>query len=107
MSLAIRSINEEERRVSVSFSSEAPVSRWYGQEILCHDEECIDMTRLLEMGVSLWNHNRDKVIGRIESSMCNQTEQKTYCDTVFDDDAESEKIYPKVRTGTLKGVTVG
>ena len=38
--LAIRQVNEEERRISVSFSSETPVNRWYGQEILCHDEEC-------------------------------------------------------------------
>lgn len=105
--LAIRQVNEEERRISVSFSSETPVNRWYGQEILCHDEECVDFTRLNEMGVSLFNHDRDKVIGRIENAICNATEKRTYCDIVFDDDEESEKIYKKVRSGTLKGVSVG
>ena len=105
--LAIRQVNEEERRISVSFSSETPVNRWYGQEILCHDEECVDFMRLNEMGVSLFNHDRDKVIGRIENAICNAAEKRTYCDIVFDDDEESEKIYKKVRSGTLKGVSVG
>lgn len=105
--LAIRQVNEDERRISVSFSSETAVNRWYGQEILCHDEGCVDFTRLNEMGVSLFNHDRDKVIGRIENAVCNDAEKRTYCDIVFDDDDESEKIYKKVRSGTLKGVSVG
>ena len=107
LGMAIREVNEGERRVSVSFSSEQPVERWYGQEILCHDSGCIDLTRLTEIGVSLWNHNRDKVIGRIENAVCNDAEKRAYCDIVFDDDEESEKIYQKVRSGTLKGVSVG
>ena len=107
LGMAVREINEDERRVSVSFSSEQPVNRWYGQEILCHDEGCVDLTRLTEIGVSLWNHNRDKVIGRIENAVCNYTEKRAYCDIIFDDDEDSEKIYQKVRSGTLKGVSVG
>lgn len=107
LGMAIREINEDERRVRVSFSSEQPVNRWYGQEILCHDAGCMDLTRLTEIGVSLWNHNRDKVIGRIENPVCNDSEKRAYCDIVFDDDEESEKIYQKVRNGTLKGVSVG
>ena len=105
--LAIKEINEDERRVSVSFSSEVAVQRWYGQEILCHDEECIDFTRLNEIGVSLFNHDRNKVIGRIENAICNNDEKRAYCDIVFDEDEESEKIYQKVKSGTLKGVSVG
>lgn len=107
LGMAVREINEDERRVRVSFSSEQPVNRWYGQEILCHDAGCMDLTRLTEIGVSLWNHNRDKVIGRIENAVCNATEKRAYCDIIFDDDDESEKIYQKVRSGTLKGVSVG
>ena len=105
--LSIRKVNEDERRISVSFSSETPVNRWYGQEILCHDDGCVDFTRLNEIGVSLFNHDRDKVIGRIENAVCDNVEKRTYCDIVFDDDEESEKVYKKVRSGTLKGVSVG
>ena len=107
LGMAVRAIKDEERRVSVSFSSEQPVQRWYGQEILCHDSGCLDLTRLSEIGVSLWNHNRDQVIGRIENARCHDVEKRAYCDIVFDNDEESEKIYQKVKNGTLKGVSVG
>lgn len=107
INLAIREVNEDERRISVSFSSEQPVQRWYGQEILCHDSGCINLDRLNEIGVALWNHNRDKVIGKIENASCDDTEKRCSCDIVFDSDEESEKIYQKVRSETLKGVSVG
>ena len=101
-----REINEEERRVSVSFSSEQVVSRWYGNEILCHDAGCIDLRRINDLGVVLFNHDRDKVIGRIENARLDDVEKRAYADVVFDDDDESEKIFQKVRGGTLKGVSV-
>jgi HK97 family phage prohead protease len=105
--IAVREIKDEERRVSISFSSEQPVSRWFGQEILCHDSGSIDMTRINSIGVALFNHNRDVVIGRIENAICNETEKRTYADIIFDTDEESERIYQKVKSGTLKGVSVG
>ena len=103
----IRISDESKRRVTVSFSSETPVERWYGKEILCHDVGCIDLQRLNEIGVALWNHDKDYVIGRIENAICNYTEKKAYCDIIFDSDEESERIYQKVKNGTLKGVSVG
>lgn len=105
--LAVREVNEEERRIRVSFSSEQAVSRWYGQEILSHDTSCIDLTRLNSIGVALWNHKRDVVIGRIENAVVDEVEKRTYADIIFDTDEESEKIYQKVRSGTLKGISVG
>ncbi len=105
--IAVREIKDDERRVSISFSSEQPVNRWFGQEILCHDFGSIDMTRINSIGVALWNHNRDVVIGRIENAVCNENEKRTYADIIFDADEESEKIYQKVKSGTLKGVSVG
>lgn len=105
--LAVREINENERRVSVSFSSEQAVQRWYGQEVLCHDAGCCNMDRLNSIGVALWNHDRNKVIGKIENASCNDSEKRCYCDIVFDEDDESERIYQKVKNQTLKGVSVG
>jgi HK97 family phage prohead protease len=102
-----RDINEKERRVTVSFSSEQPVSRWYGTEILAHDDGAVDLNRLNSIGVSLFNHNRDKVIGRIENARLDATGKRTYCDIVFDPDPDADLIYQKVLSGTLKGVSVG
>jgi HK97 family phage prohead protease len=107
LSYDIRAVKDEERRVSLSFSSEQPVSRWFGQEILAHDAGAVDLERLNNIGVSLWNHNRNYVLGRIENARLDASEQKTYADIVFDDDPEADRIYQKVKSGTLKGVSVG
>ena len=63
----IRQVEGEgnERRFSLSFSSEEPYERWWGVEILDHSEGAVDLTRLSEIGCVLYNHNRDKVIGKI------------------------------------------
>ena len=61
----IRAVEGQERTVELSFSSEEPYSRWWGVEILDHTNGCVDLNRLNEIGCVLFNHNRDKVIGRI------------------------------------------
>lgn len=54
-----------ERTFELSFSSEEPYTRWFGQEILDHSAGCVDLTRLNEIGCVLFNHDRDEVIGKI------------------------------------------
>jgi Phage head maturation protease len=105
--LSVRAVSEEDRRVTVSFSSEQPVDRWYGQEILQHDEGNMDLSRLNNIGVSLFNHNKDYVLGHIENASCDTTEKRAVCDIVFDDDPDSERVFQKVKSGTLKGTSVG
>jgi len=100
-------VKQDARSVKVSFSSEQPYDRWFGSEILLHDKECVNLDRLKNIGISLFNHNRDKVIGRLENIVIDDVEKKSYCDIVFDDDEETDTIYQKVLSGTLKGVSVG
>jgi len=107
VNLAVREVKDDERRVSISFSSEQSVSRWYGQEILCHDASSVNLERINSIGVALFNHKRDVVLGRIENAICNDAEKRTYADIIFDSDEESERIYQKVKSGTLKGISVG
>lgn len=99
------SVNEEERSIELSFSSEEPYDRWFGTEILEHKSESIDLTRLNQIGVLLFNHDYDKVIGRIEKAWVENNRGKAK--VVFDTNEDSEKIYQKVKSGTLKGVSVG
>lgn len=54
-----------ERKFTLSFSSEEPYNRWWGTEILSHTDNAVDLDRLNSIGVVLYNHNRDKVIGKI------------------------------------------
>lgn len=103
----IRALEGEgnERKFELSFSSEDPVSRWYGLEILDHSDGCMDMSRLQEMGVVLFNHKTDKVIGKVLRAWVENHRGKAEIE--FDDDEEAETIRKKVASGTLKGVSVG
>lgn len=94
-----------ERKFELSFSSEEPYERYWGIEVLDHSEGAIDLTRLSEIGCVLFNHNRDLVIGKVNRVWVENS--KGYAEIEFDSDEESEKIYQKVKSGTLKGVSVG
>jgi len=64
--IRMRKEGEEDSRVfELSWSSEEPYTRWFGPEILDHSEGCVDLSRLNEIGVVLFNHDRNKVIGKI------------------------------------------
>ena len=54
--------------LTFSFSSEAPVDRWFGREILVHEEGAMDLSRLNDGAPWLWNHNRDILIGVVEKA---------------------------------------
>ena len=60
------------RELPVAFSSETPVQRWYGTEILSHDPADIDLSRLNNDGPLLKNHDRDQLLGTIKngSAVC-------------------------------------
>lgn len=94
-----------ERRFTLSFSSEDPYERWWGVEILSHADDAVDLTRLNTIGCVLYNHDRDKVIGKILSAKIE--DERGVAEIEFDDDEASEVIFKKVASGTLKGVSVG
>lgn len=106
-------VDSANRTIKVSFSSEQAVRRYdwvkgeYYMEILGHEQGNVDLSRLTDLGVALFNHDRDNVIGAVQTP---ELDVATYrCQAVirFDADAESEKIYQKVYNGTLKGISVG
>ena len=107
--ISCRAAGEEQdnRTVDLSLSSEEPYRRWFGNEILLHEAGAIDLTRLQEIGVMLFNHDSYSVIGKILSVELDEGEHKLRAVVQFDEDEESEKIYQKVKSGTLKGVSVG
>jgi HK97 family phage prohead protease len=96
----------EDRTVELSFSSEEPYERWFGTEILCHDEGCVNLDRFNNgLGTLLFNHDRSAVVGHVDKVWIEDNRGKAI--VRFDEDDESEKIYQKVLKGTLQGVSVG
>lgn len=102
----IDQVDPDNRTVELSFSSETPYGRWFGDEILCHDEECINLERFNNgLGTVLFNHDRDAVVGHIEKVWLEDNRGKAL--VRFDTDEQSETIFQKVQSGTLQGVSVG
>jgi len=54
--------------VRFTFSSEEPVDRWFGREVLSHAPGAADLSRLQTGAAHLWNHNRDVVLGVVTSA---------------------------------------
>lgn len=99
-------VDTDSRTVELSFSSETPYGRWFGDEILCHDEECINLERFNNgLGTVLFNHDRDAVVGHVEKVWLEDNRGKALAR--FDTDEQSETIFQKVQSGTLQGVSVG
>ena len=94
-----------ERKFTLSFSSEEPYERWFGLEILDHSPGAVDLQRINEIGCLLFNHNRDAVIGKVNRAWLEGN--RGMAEVEFDTDEQSEVIFQKVKNKTLKGVSVG
>ena len=53
-------INEEARTVEICFSSETPVERSFGYEVLDHKAESVDLKRLNTKGPLLLEHDTNR-----------------------------------------------
>ncbi len=105
--LDIRETGEDcaERRFILSFSSQEPYQRYWGNEILDHSDGAVDFRWLSSVGVLLFNHNRDKILGKVHRVWIEN--ERGMAEVEFDRDEEAEVIFQKVKSGTLKGVSVG
>ena len=99
---AIREEEGEGRKVALSFSSEEPYERFFGPEILDHAEGAVNLSRLNSIGCVLYNHNRDKVIGKITRAWVENG--RGQAEVELDEDAESDTIYKMVKSGSLETV---
>ena len=60
-------VDEKARTIELSFSSEEPVLRYFGQEILDHSPESVRLGRLENGGPILVGHDLDDHVGIVES----------------------------------------
>ncbi len=88
------------------FSSEAPVERWFGTEVLRHDAEAVDLARLNDGAPLLWNHNRDEQIGVIETARLG-SDQRAYARVRMGNSAKAQEVAADVRAGIIRNVSVG
>jgi HK97 family phage major capsid protein len=93
------------RTVPLSFSSEAPVERWFGSEILDHSPSAVRLGRLNNGGALLVDHNRSDQIGVVESA--NIKGKRGQAVVRFGKGARAEEIFQDVVDGIRRLVSVG
>ena len=99
-------IADDERSFEFSFSSETAVERWFGDEVLSHDEGAGDFSRLNDAAPLLWNHNRDEMIGVVEKAWMG-ADKRGYAKVRFGTSARAEEVLADVRAGIIRNVSFG
>jgi len=95
------------RSLEFSFSSEAPVERWFGSEVLSHASESVDLSRLNDGAPLLWNHNPDQVLGVVERGWIDAEKNRGMVSVRFSRSAFAEEKLADIRDGILRNVSVG
>lgn len=67
LELETRAEGDTARAVEASLSSEEPVERVWGVEILSHAKAAVDLTRARDGLPLLWQHDPGKLVGRVEN----------------------------------------
>lgn len=98
-------VDEKNRTVPVSFSSEKPVKRWFGDEYLLHSKGAVDLSRLKQMGTVLLNHDPSRIVGPLTGAKIEDSRGVAVAG--FDDDEIGNMAIGKVKSGSLRGVSVG
>lgn len=73
-------------------------------EILDHAGGAVNLSRLNSVGVVLFNHDADKVVGKVIRAWVENN--RGMAEIEFDRDNDAEKIFSKVAAGTLKTTSV-
>ncbi len=103
--LDFREANLESRTVPASLSSETPVDRFFGREILVHDPDAVDLSRAGDGLPLLWNHNTDEPIGVVERIKINDGKLRGVLR--FSNNKKAIEVFNDVRDGFLKNISIG
>lgn len=90
------------------FSSEYPVERYFGKEVLKHDEKSVDFSRL-NTGAAplLWNHDADRHIGIVEKAYLDKGRKRAYAKVRFSRNKFATEVLEDVKDGILRGISFG
>src|SRR6267378_2085812 len=96
----------DEDRFDISISSEYPVERWFGKEILDHSADAIDLSRA-KRGLSfLDSHDYKSVIGIVEGVKVGD-DKKLRGQVRFSRSAPAQQIKTDIQDGIRRFISVG
>ena len=98
---------DDERTMEFPFSSEYPVSRYFGNEVLSHDAGAADLSRLNDGAPLLFNHDPDRVIGVVERGWINDDDRRGYVSVRFSQNPFAQEVLRDVKDKVLRNVSFG
>jgi len=99
-------IDVENRTVSLAFSSENPVERFFGEEILSHDPSAVRMGRLKDGGALLVDHDARDIVGIVESADIGG-DRRGRATVRFGNSTRATEVWQDVQDGIRRHVSVG
>jgi HK97 family phage major capsid protein len=101
-------IDEENRTIMIGVSSEEPVERRFGMEVLGHNEDEIDMS-FMGQGRSplLLDHDATKQIGVVEEFGIDKENKRTVAKVRFSKNQMADEVYRDVLDGIRQNISVG
>jgi HK97 family phage major capsid protein len=106
LTLDIRATDDDNRSVLLAFSSETPVERYWGIEVLDHSPGSVRLGRLNNGGALLVQHDPDRQAGVVESARL-ESDRMTRALVRFSRGPLGEEIYQDVRDGIRRLVSTG
>ena len=100
-------VSEDERSIEFPFSSEFPVARYFGNEVLQHDSRSADLSRLNDAAPLLFNHDPNKVIGVVERAWIDDKAKRGFATVKFSRNAFAQEVMADVKDGVLRNVSFG
>jgi HK97 family phage major capsid protein/HK97 family phage prohead protease len=106
LTLTREAINEEARTCELAFSSETPIERWWGVEILDHRKGAVRLNRLKAGGPLLMDHDMRDHVGVIESVQIG-ADRVGRAVVRFGKSARANEVFADVLDGIRRSVSVG
>lgn len=105
-SVDLATLNEKKRTVEVAASSEYPVRRWYGEEILDHTPGAIRMDRMKNGAPVLDSHDHRSQVG-VVARFWLDSDKRTRAKLKFSRGAMGEEILQDIADGVRSHVSIG
>jgi len=101
-----RAIDEETRTVQLAFSSEAPVERYFGHEVLDHAPESVDLSRMTNKAAVLVDHDPTDPVGVVEQVEVG-SDRVGRAIVRFGKSKRATEIFDDIVDGIRSGISVG
>ena len=103
--LNVESTDTKSDTLTLSFSSETPVQRSFGTEILSHEESAVNLERFNDSAPVLWSHDPSQQIGVINRAWVEN--RKGYAEIKWGNSEKAKEVRADVEAGVIRNVSIG